>query len=141
MQFWCYPYVNHMYSYVTSISFVCHSYVLVCHSCVTHMYSYIISIYLHVTHITLVCTLMSSVCHSHLLVCHPYVTRMWFVNNVLSNKHWDYVSKIPDKYKDSYLSVFCKKAVLKVFRKVTREHSWCNANLVKLQVFSLQYLT
>ena len=73
-----------MYSYVTSISFVCHLYVLVYHSCVTRMQLYIICIYLHVICMSLVCTHMSSVCHSYVLVyngmslvCHTYVTCMY----------------------------------------------------------------
>ena len=49
------------------------------------------------------------------------------------------ISKIPDKYKDScYLKVLCKKAVLKLFGEVTREHTWRSTILVKLQVFSLE---
>ena len=56
--------------YVTRVSFVCKSYVLVCHPYVTRMYSYVIRM-------SLVCTRMSSVCHLYVLVCHPYVTRMY----------------------------------------------------------------
>ena len=65
MSFLCLSYVNHMYSYVTRMSFVwsrissvCHSYVLV------------------VTRMSLVCTLMSPVYHSYVVLCYPYVTRM-----------------------------------------------------------------
>ena len=80
-------YVNRIYSYVTRMSLVCHTYVLafifmysyaihmsfvytLCHPYVTRMYSYVIRM-------SLVCTRMSSVCHLYVLVCHPYVTRMY----------------------------------------------------------------
>ena len=46
-----------MYSYITRMSFVCHSYVILCHPYVIRM---------------------SSVCRSYILVCHPYDTRMCF---------------------------------------------------------------
>ena len=58
---------HRMYSYITRMSFVCHSYVLVCHLYVTRMSS--------VCHSYVTC--MSSVCDSYILVCHPYVTRMY----------------------------------------------------------------
>ena len=52
-----------MYSYVTHMSFVCHSYIPVCHS--------------YVTRILFLYTPMSFVCHSYVLVRHQYVTRMY----------------------------------------------------------------
>ena len=63
-------------SYLFRMSSVCHLYVLVCHPYVTRMY-------LHVIHMSLICTRMPPVCYSYLLVCHPYVTRMWFFHEPL----------------------------------------------------------
>ena len=76
-----------MYSYVTSMSFLCPShmlvyylYVLVCHLCTILMYSYvmlchsnILVCHLHATHMYF----YVMVCHSYVLVCHQYVTRMY----------------------------------------------------------------
>ena len=62
----CHSYANLMYSYVTHMSFVCHSYVLIC--------------YLHVlvcNGMSLACTRFLSVYYSYVLVCLPYVTRMY----------------------------------------------------------------
>ena len=61
---------NRMSPYVTLMSFVCHSYVLVCQSYVTRLYSYVIRM-------SLVGTRMSFVCHSYVLVCYLYVTRLY----------------------------------------------------------------
>ena len=73
----CHPYVTRMSSVCHSYILLCHSYVLVCHSYVTRMYSYVIRMYSYVIRMSLVCTRMSPVCHSHVLVFHPYVTRMY----------------------------------------------------------------
>ena len=92
-----------MYSCVTRMSFVCHSYVLVCHlhatSMCSHYYMHVLECHPYVTRMyiirmSLVCTRMSLVwtrmysyvirvslvchpyvflCHSYVVVCHPYV--------------------------------------------------------------------
>ena len=72
----CHSYVTRIYSYVTHMSSVCHSYVLICHSHVTRMYSRVIRM-------SLVCSRMSSslVCSRMSLVCTRMpsdVTCMWF---------------------------------------------------------------
>ena len=72
----CHSYVTRIYSYVTHMSSVCHSYVLICHSHVTRMYSRVIRM-------SLVCSRMSSslVCSLMSLVCTRMpsdVTCMWF---------------------------------------------------------------
>ena len=56
--------------YVTPMSLIYHSYVLVCHPFVTNIYSCIVRM-------ALVCTCVSSVCHSYVLVCHPHITRLY----------------------------------------------------------------
>ena len=56
--------------YVTRMSSVCHSYVLVCHPYITRMYSYVIRM-------SLVCTCMASVCHSYVPVYHSSVVLPW----------------------------------------------------------------
>ena len=94
-----YLYAIRMSSYVTRMSFVRHSYVLLCHLYVTRMYPYVIllllvctrmspichSQYLYVIRMSLVCvrlasvlvcTRMSPVCHLYVLACQPYVTRI-----------------------------------------------------------------
>ena len=71
MLFVCHSYVVHMNSYVTRISFVCRSYVLVsvCHSYILVCHSYVTCMYWYVTRMSLVFTRMYS---------HPYVSRLWF---------------------------------------------------------------
>ena len=73
----CHPYVTRMSSVCHSYILLCHSYVLVCHSYVTRMYSFVIRMYSYVIRMSLVCTRMSPVCHSYVLVCHLCVTRMY----------------------------------------------------------------
>ena len=106
MPFVCHSYINHMYSYVTRISFAWHSFVLLSHSYVTRMCSYFTCIYpyvigmsfvyswvirmslvytrinLYIILVSFVCILMLSVRHSYILVCHSYVTRMWFYHEL-----------------------------------------------------------
>ena len=58
----------------TSISSLCHSYVICMSLVCTRMSSVYHS---YVTRMSFVCTRKPSVCHSYVLVCHPYVTRMY----------------------------------------------------------------
>ena len=83
----CHPYVTCMYSYVTRMSPVCHSYVLVCHPHVNQMYSYF-------THTPLVCTCMSPLWHSHVIVCHPYVTRLRFYHEPVKTTYLTFLESL-----------------------------------------------
>ena len=80
-----------MYSYATSMSFVCHSYVLVCHSCVTPMCSWIICVHSYAIRMSLLRSRMSSIRHLYLIrmslvctrmssVCHSYVVSPWILS-------------------------------------------------------------
>ena len=82
----CHSYVTRIYSYVTRMSSVCHSYVLICHSHVTRMYSRVIRMSLVCSRMSssLVCSPMSSVCHSYVLVCHPMSLVCGFTMNRFS---------------------------------------------------------
>ena len=63
----CHPFVTRMSFVYHSFVLVCHSYVLVCHPYVTRMssvcHSYVLECH---------------PCYSYVLVCHSYVTRLWF---------------------------------------------------------------
>ena len=80
MSFGCQSYVL----YITRMSSVCHSYVLVCHSYVTRM---------------------SSVCHLYVLVCHPYVTRMYSYVTRISLVWHPYVTRTWF-YHEPFISLF-----------------------------------
>ena len=97
--------------YVTRMSFVCHSYVLVCHSCVLVCPPYITRIYSCIILMSLVCTRISSVCRSYVLVCHPYVTHMYQYVIRMSLVCGFTMNRRPE--------VFCKKDVLENFAKFT----------------------
>ena len=75
MLFVCTHVCTRMYSYDTSMSFVCDSYVLVCHPYVSCIYSYVIR-----TSLVYICMLFVS--HSYILVCDLHITictPMWSV--------------------------------------------------------------
>ena len=80
----CHWYLIVCYSYVTPISFLCHSYVNSMHS---YAIRYVVVYHSHVTCISIICHLYVLVCHSYTihvlyvirmsLVCHLYITRMY----------------------------------------------------------------